>query len=406
MDKDDRDIAVATEPEESFEELLNRSSIQTFRLNPGDEVEAVIIKITKDWVFIDSGGKSEGYIVLDEFKDDDGNIQINEGDRIKAYFVSSRNNERLFTTRLTVDSGDKGLLREAYYNRIPIQGLVEKEIKGGFEVRIAGNVHAFCPYSQISFHRVNNIDEYIGKEMTFKIIEYGEKGRNLVISHRTVLEEERQKKREALRQSLKEGMQVTGIITSIRKFGAFVDIGGIEGLVPISEISWGRVEDISHVLSVGQQVDVMIKKLDWENDKFSFSLKDMIPDPWEDIEKKYTEGSVHQGKVVRLTPIGAFVTLEPGIDGLIHISEIGKGKRIRHPREALELQQPLYVRIIRLDKAKKRLSLAIVRDEMNSEESDEDKNVTAYGRNASGSLGTIGDIIRAKLDKKGLSEKK
>ena len=196
-------------------------------------------------------------------------------------------------------------------------------------------------------------------------------------------------------------MKVSGEITSIRKFGAFVDIGGIEGLIPISEISWGRVEDINSSLSVGQKVDVAIKKLDWENDKFSFSLKEILPDPWNNIALKYTEGSTHKGKVARLVPFGAFVTLEPGIDGLVHISELGKGKRISHPREVLEENQTIEVRIAGLDAEEKRLSLEMVLDEEDSEEIDSyKKHVAERGEKSSGSLGTLGDILRAKLDKK------
>ena len=193
---------------------------------------------------------------------------------------------------------------------------------------------------------------------------------------------------------------VGGKITSIRKFGAFVDIGGLEGLVPISEISWGRVEDIHSSLSVGQNVDVAIKKLDWENDKFSFSLKEILPDPWNDIGLRYPEGSRHKGKVVRLAPFGAFVTLEPGIDGLVHISELGKGKKIKHPREVMEENQVIEVKIGKVDEEKKRLSLAMISDEQDSEEDDDyKKHLAESSKKSSGSLGTLGDMLRAKMGK-------
>ena len=401
MDEDNKHFNAEAESEESFEELLDQSIVGPIHLSAGEKVEAVIIKITREWVFIDLGGKSEGHISINEFMDDEGNITIEEGDTIDAYFLSSRNNEMLFTTRLTSGTAGKRLLEEAYHNRIPVEGLVEKEIKGGFEVRIAGNVRAFCPYSQMGLKRVENPDQYIGQHVIFKIIEYAEKGRKIIISNRTVLEEERQKQKDALRESLEEGMRVSGEITSIRKFGAFVDIGGIEGLIPISEISWGRVEDINDSLSVGQKVDVAIKKLDWENDKFSFSLKEILPDPWNNIGLKYPEGSRHKGKVARLAPFGAFITLEPGIDGLVHISELGKGKRINHPREVLQENQMIEVKIAGVDEEEKRLSLAMVSDEQDSEESDEyKKHMAESSKESSGSLGTLGDILRARRDKK------
>lgn len=400
MDQDNQDF-FAEKSEENFEELLNQSVVKPVHLNPGEKVETIIIKITKEWVFIDLGGKSEGYIVIDEFIDDEGNLTIKEGDAINAFFLSFRNNEMLFTTRLTGGITGNKYLEEAYHNRIPVEGLVEQEIKGGFEVKIPGNTRAFCPYSQMGLNRVENTDQYLGQHLTFKIIEYGEKGRNIIISNRTVIEEERQKQKDDLRESLKEGMTVSGEITSIRKFGAFVDIGGIEGLIPVSEISWGRVEDIDTTLSVGQKVDVAIKKLDWENDKFSFSLKEILPDPWNDIGLKYPEGSTHKGKVARLVPFGAFVTLEPGIDGLVHISELGKHKRINHPREVLEENQTIQVKIVRADQEEKRLSLTTVSDEMDSDEIDSYKKyITATSKRSSGAFGTLGDILRAKMEKK------
>lgn len=399
MEQDNQDF-FAEKSEENFEELLNQSVVKSVYLNPGEKVESVIIKITKEWIFIDLGGKSEGYIVIDEFIDDEGNITVKEGDTISAYFLSSRNNEMLFTTRLTGGTTGNKYLEEAYHNRIPVEGLVEQEIKGGFDVKIAGNTRAFCPYSQMGLHRVENTDQYIGLHLTFKITEYGEKGRNIIVSNRTILEEERQKQKDDLRESLEEGMTVSGEITSIKKFGAFVDIGGIEGLIPISEISWGRVEDIDTTLSVGQNVDVAIKKLDWGNDKFSFSLKEILPDPWNDIGLKYPEGSTHKGKVARLVPFGAFVTLEPGIDGLVHISELGKHKRINHPREVLEENQTIQVKIVRVDQEEKRLSLTMVSDEMDSDESDYYKKHIANSEKSSGAFGTLGDILRAKMDKK------
>ena len=332
--------------EDDFEALLDQSMGDPVHLSPGQEVEATVTQITKDWVFIDVGGKSDGYIVINEFMDDEGNMTIKDGDKIKAFFLSFRNHEMLFTTRLADDTTGTEHLEEAFLSGIPLEGQVEKEIKGGFAVKIAGKTRAFCPYSQMGLHRVEDTGQYINQRMTFRIIEYGKGGRNIIVSNRAILEAERLKQKDALRESLAEGMTVNGEITAIRDFGAFVDIGGLEGLIPVSEISWGRVEDINRVLSVGQRVDVAIKKLDWEKDKFAFSLKAVQPDPWNTIGQKYVEGSICNGVVSRLAPFGAFVTLEPGIDGLVHISELGKGKRINHPRDVLEVNQAIEVKVI------------------------------------------------------------
>jgi small subunit ribosomal protein S1 len=401
MDQNKHDSITDKESEESFESLLRRSVVPSFHINHGQMIETVVIKISKDWVFIDSGGKSEGHIVINEFKDDDGNITIKEGDKIQAYFLSSRNNERLFTTRLAIDKTDKDLLKEAYHSRIPIEGIVEKEIKGGFEIRIAGNTRAFCPYSQMGSHQVTESDKYIGRQLTFRIIEYGEKGRNIIVSNKAAIEEERRKQRDTLRESLKEGMIVSGEITSIRKFGAFVDVGGIEGLIPISEVSWDRVEDIGSVLSIGQKVDVYITKLDWDNERFSFSLKEVLPDPWTDIAHRYPEGSSHLGKVSRLTSFGAFVALESGVEGLLHVSELGKDKRINRPNEVLEMDQVIQVRISRVDEGRKRISLSILsNDEEFRQEDDYKRRLIEGGKGfSSGSFGMLGDLLKAKLEK-------
>ncbi|MBN1277792.1 MAG: 30S ribosomal protein S1 [Deltaproteobacteria bacterium] len=390
-----------TETEENFEELLSRSKSGLVRLSPGQMVEATVTKVSKEYIFIDFGGKSEGYIIASELMDDEGSISINEGDVINAFFLSSRNNEMLFATRLKGDTTGNRYLEEAYHNRIPIEGFVEKETKGGFEVKIGGNARSFCPYSQMGLHRVEDAGQYIGGHMTFRIIEYGEKGRNIIVSNRVILEEELRKQRDALRECLKEGMTVNGEIMSIRDFGAFVDIGGIEGLMPVSEISWGSVEDINRELRVGQKVDVVIKKLDWEKNKFTFSLKDTLPDPWDSLATKYPEGSVHKGRVVRLAPFGAFVNLEPGMDGLIHISDLGRNKKIRHPHEVLEQGQTIEVTVSRLDAAGRRISLKMKGEDQDMEEENYyKKHLLERSEKQTGSFGTLGDIIRAKTKKK------
>ncbi len=384
---------------ESFEELLKQSEVKATFFQPGQEIETTIIQIADEWVFIDTGSKSEGVVALSEFKDEEGNITIKAGDTVRAYFLSSHNSERLFTTRLTVESTGKEFLEEAYHNGIPIQGIIEKEVKGGYEIRIAGKTRAFCPFSQLGLGRIEDSITVIGSELTFRVTQYGEKGRNIVLSHRAIVEEEREKKKLELKESLKVGMTVTGTVTSIKKFGAFIEAEGIEGLIPLSELSWGRVDDIEGILSVGQKVDVVISSLDWEKDKFSFSLKEKLPDPWDVILNKYPEGTIHKGKAVRLEKFGAFINLEPGIDGLVHISELGKTKRINHAREALEAGQEIEVIINGVDKEKRRLSLGIIENEKNEEkETYERYNQASTG--SSRSFGTFGDLLKVKPGKK------
>jgi small subunit ribosomal protein S1 len=272
--------------------------------------------------------------------------------------LSEKNNERLFTAKVS-GGAVAGHLDEACQSGIPVEGTVTGETKGGFEVRFSGSVRAFCPFSQMAMRHIENAEEYIGKKLAFRVTKYGEHGKNIVVSRRALLEEERAQQKEGLQESLAVGQTVKGVITSIRDFGAFVDIGGIEGLIPVSEIAWGRIEDIHERISVGQEVTVTVLKLEWDKDRYSFSLKDSLPNPWDEISGMFSEGSVVTGKVVRLTEFGAFVSLAAGIDGLVHISKLGAGRRISHPREVVQVGDALEVKIDSVDSEKKRLSLSL-----------------------------------------------
>ncbi len=198
----------------------------------------------------------------------------------------------------------------------------------------------------------------MGQGLSFKVIEYSEDGRRIVLSRKAVLEEEQRDRREALKETLREGMKVRGTVRAIKQFGAFVDIGGVEGLLPASEVGWDRVDDIESLLAVGQEVEVAVLKLDWERDRIAFSLKQTLPDPWQGVEDRYPEGSSHSGVVTRLADFGAFVSLEPGVEGLVHISRLGAGTKIRHPREVLAAGQHIRVRVEGVDRPRRRISLS------------------------------------------------
>lgn len=348
-----------TDDDKSFAEMFQETAATTKeQLRPGQKIEATVVRIAKDWIFLDLGAKSEGSVAKNEFTDAEGNLTVAEGDRVQVYFLSQKKSERLFTAKVS-GGAVAGHLDEACRNGIPVEGTVTGETKGGFEVKFSGSVRAFCPFSQMEMRRIENAEEYIGKKFAFRVTKFSEHGKNIVVSRRALLEEERAQQKEALQQSLAIGQTVKGVITSIREFGAFVDIGGIEGLIPVSEIAWGRIEDIHERLVVGQEVTVTVLKLDWDQDRYSFSLKDSLPDPWEGISGMFSEGSVVTGKVVRLTEFGAFVSLAPGIDGLVHISKLGAGRRISHPREVVQVGDALEVKIDSVDPEKKRLSLSL-----------------------------------------------
>ncbi len=390
-----------TNNEESFADLFEKSFKKQVRLEPGQMVEAVIVKISGDWIFLDLGGKGEGYLDKKEMTDESGNLKVKEGDTVRAYFVSSEYNEMHFTTKIGSGPGRQAQMEDAWRNHIPVEGTISKEMKGGFEVKIGGSVRAFCPFSQSGIRREENQADYIGKSLSFKIIEYGEDGRNIVLSRKVILEEERRKKKQELKTALQEGMKVTGKVTSIQKFGAFVDIGGIEGLLPVSEIAWSRTEKVGDILSVGQEVEVIIKKIDWDLERFSFSLKDALPDPWDRVADAYPVGSFHSGTVSRLAPFGAFVTLKEGVDGLLHISKLVSGRRISHPREVLKEGQSVEVKIEAYDAAQRKLSLSLA--EISREEEEAAATLKDYQKKAAAApkaMGSLGDLLKEKMGKK------
>ncbi|HOT48382.1 MAG: 30S ribosomal protein S1 [Pseudomonadota bacterium] len=382
------------EEEKSFAELLEASERKPVRLRQGQSVEAVIAKITSDWVFIDLGGKTEGIVERNEFLDKEGQLTVKEGDTVKVYFLSSRHGERVFTTRVSGDAA-RQYLEEAWRNAIPVEGIVEKEVKGGLEVRIAGTYRAFCPFSQAGIPRGETAAALMGQRIPFIIIEYGERGRRLVVSRRRILEEEERKRKEAIKETLREGMVVTGTVKSLRDFGAFVDIGGIEALLPVSEVGWGRVEDIRDRFTVGQTLEALVLGIDWARDRITLSVKGTLPDPWENVETRYPDGSRHRGTVARLADFGAFITLEPGVDGLIPISRLARGKKIRHPREVLVQGDPIEVVVESSDRAKRRLSLSPVLPE---EEQEDSFRPFLQQRGARG-FGSLGDMMNRKSPK-------
>ncbi len=382
--------------EKSFAEFMAENPVEREWLQPGQRINAVIVKITPEWIFIDLGSKSEGYLESKEFLDENGNLTVKEGETINAYFLSSRNNEKLFTTRVGKGDAAKAYLEDAWSNGIPVEGKIIKEVKGGVEVAIAGDVRAFCPFSQLGLSRSESAAEYTGKTLAFIITEYGEKGRNVILSHRKILDEEKSKKKEILKETLKEGMTVQGRVMSIHNFGAFVDIGGIQGLLPLSETGWNRADEIRDILTVGMEFPLVIIKLNWETDQITLSRKATLPDPWSNIESAFPKGSCHTGSVTSLTDFGAFVALGTGVDGLLHISKLAKGKKIKHAGEALAKGQKVEVRIESVDEEKKRISLSLVGpDEDKNEEKSDDYH--KYLTEKSTSFGSLGDMLKGKL---------
>ena len=385
----------------SFAQMLDETDLTPKRFSVGEKVEVTIVKISPEWIFIDLGVKSEGYLDKKEFLDEAGNLTAKEGDTITAYFLSSQHSERLFTTKLQANKNADEYLLNAYQNQIPLEATVEKEIKGGFSVKISTSVSGFCPFSQMDTKKIDDVSAYVGKKFDFIVIEYGENGRKIVLSRRPLLEKIEQEKINILKGSLQKGMTVRGVVTSVRDFGAFVDIGGMQALLPVSEMTWGRVEDTKALYSPGDSIEAVIINLDWENNRVTLSFKDTLPDPWNDVVRNYIEGSTHKGKVSRLTDFGAFITLEAGVDGLLHISKLGKGKKIKHAQDVLTRDREIDVKIEKIDRENKRISLDLASNSEDKKDSTEERDdYQSYMPKAPKTMGTLGDLLQKSGKKK------
>ena len=365
-----------TNGEASFEELLKASSESPRRkLFPGDKVSGKVAKVGKDTIFVDLGGKSEGIADIQELLDEEGNLTVKQGDWVEMRVASIRDGIHL-TKGMKVQGADAlDMLREAKENLIPVEGRVSGVVKGGFEVNLSG-IRAFCPLGQIDLAFCEKPEEHVGARYPFRIMEIKEKGKNIVVSRRMLLEEEREKRSKETLERLKPDLECEGKVTKLTDFGAFVDIGGIEGMVHISEISHGRINHPSETLKPGQQVKVRVMKIDSDKEgrpKISLSVKALEPGAW-DKGLGFKEGEIVRGKVSRLTDFGAFVEVAPGVDGLVHVSEISYD-RVPHPSKFLKEGEWVDVLVMGIDHETRRISLSIkgatIKKKMETEEGSE-----------------------------------
>ena len=346
--------------ENSFEELLKASTETAGRkLFPGDKVSGKVLKVSKDTIFVDLGGKSEGIADVQEFMDKKGNIAIKQGDWVEMRVASIRDGIRL-TKGMKVQGPEAlDILREAKENVIPVEGRVSGVVKGGFQIDLSG-IRAFCPLGQIDLQFCERPEDHVGARYPFRIMEVKEKGKNIIVSRRVLLQEEQEKKSKETLARLKPDLECEGKVTKLTDFGAFVDIGGIDGMVHISEISHGRIGHPSEVLKPGQPVKVKVMKIETDKEgrpKISLSIKALEPDSWEK-GLEFEEGEIIQGKVSRLTDFVAFIEVAPGVDGLVHISEISY-ERVSHPSRFLHEGDRVEVLVMGIDRQAHRISLSI-----------------------------------------------
>ena len=324
----------------------------------GQKVSGAIQKIDASSAFIDFGGRSEAVIDLQELRTGSGDLLIKEGDNLEAYVASLEGEIRLTKS---LKSSNRQAIRDAFESGVPIDGRVTGFNKGGLVVNLGG-MRAFCPLSQIEMGFCSEPESYASKTLSFKILELKNGGRNVVVSRRAILEEEAKAAGKLLREKLSVGDEITGNVRRLERFGAFVDIGGVEGLLHVSEISHTRVNNPGTVIKAGDEVTVKIldmQNLGGKKERISLSIKALQPDPWSEIHETLREGEVVSGKVVSLQNFGAFVEVAPGIEGLVHISQISGEKRIGSPAEVLALGQEVQTRVQQIDRAQHRISLSI-----------------------------------------------
>jgi len=344
----------------SFAELFEAHS-ETPRKGffPGDTVSGVVVKITRDTVFVDLGGKSEGVARTEEFLDQNGNLTVREGERIDLRIASTEDGIHL-TKGIKIQGAEAiDLLREAQQNQVPVEGRVAAVIKGGFEVDLSG-VRAFCPISQIELRFCEKPEEHVGGRYPFRIIEIKEKGRNVVVSRRVLLQEEQEKRSRETLAFLKPGLEVEGKVTKLTDFGAFIDLGGVEGMVHVSEISHARIGRPSEVLKTGQNVKVKVVKMELDKDgrqRIALSMKALEPDAWE-RGLDFKEGVILRGKVTKVADYGAFIEVAPGVDGLVHISEMSY-ERVTDPRTVVKEGDLVDVLVLGIDDRSRRISLSL-----------------------------------------------
>lgn len=341
---------------EDFETLFEES-MRTVR--PGGVVKGKVVGVTPTHVMIDVGYKSEGQIPIEEFLDRQGKVQVREGDEVDVYFASSEGeNGAIVLSRQRAESIKVWEeIERAYHEGSGVEGVVVAKVKGGFKVDVG--VSGFLPGSHVDVRPSRNPDRYLGLKDRFAVLKYNRQRGNVVLSRRALLEKEREALKKDVLKVLEEGVILEGAVKNITGYGAFVDLGGIDGILHISDISWGRINHPSEVLKVGDRIKVVVLKFDPERERISLGMKQLLPDPWNSVDESYPVGLRVRGKVLSLTDYGAFVELEKGVEGLIHVSEMSWTKKVPHPSKVLQVGEVVEVAVLNVDAAHRRISLGL-----------------------------------------------
>ncbi len=358
----DRSSGETLDKDDSMDNLDNLMDMyeESFkRFQEGAVVTGRIISVDKEHVLVDIGYKSEGQIRIHEFKDDDGNIKAEVGDQVEVMVELWDDDEEVVILSKEKAASVKiwEEIKKTYDEDGTVEGVITNRVKGGFSVDIG--VQAFLPGSQADLRPIRNLDDMVGQTYQFKILKYNRKRSNIVLSRRVMLEQDRESKRAATLKAISEGKVIEGIIKNITEYGVFVDLGGVDGLLHITDISWGRVKHPSELFSLGDNIKVKILSLDLEKERVSLGLKQLSEDPWLTAMEKYALGSRITGRVVSLTDYGAFVELEEGIEGLIHVSEMSWTRKIRHPSKVVSIDEPVEAVVLDIKPESRRISLGM-----------------------------------------------
>jgi small subunit ribosomal protein S1 len=392
-----------SEPTEDFAAMFEAST-KAKRVEKGQTIEGTIVAIGPEVAFVDVGGKGEATIEIDELKDADGSLEVAVGDRVHAVVVSTTGG-LVLSRKLARGAATDRQLEDAVHTGLPVEGKVERAVKGGYEVRIARQ-RAFCPFSQIDIVRTDpSVHE--GHVYEFRIVEYKEGGRNFVVSRRALLEEQQRASAVEIRRSIVEGAVLTGRVASVREFGAFVDLGaGVQGLLHVSEMGWSRVPDTAEVVKPGDEITVKVLRVDDEKQKISLGLKQLTADPWSNVHTTYEVGQVRTGRVTRLADFGAFVELEPGVEALAHASTFIPTHRSEGWTSSVAPGMTSAFEILSIDLEKKRIGVALVPEGSaragKTKDADGAEDVREYSERANGAqseaFGSLADKLRGALE--------
>jgi small subunit ribosomal protein S1 len=364
----------------------------------GDLINGRVITIGKEAVFVDIGGKAEGQLDRGQVSDHEGKLLVKIGDTVEARVVADDGGVLVLRTKVTRGPEARAELVQAFELELPVEGLVTEVVKGGVAVDVAG-VRGFCPASQVDSRFVDDLQTYVGQRLEFRITRYepgGPRGGNLVLSRRALLDAAREQLAVETKKRLVPGAVLRGKIVGFKPFGAFVDLGGIEGMLHVSELGFARVAKPEDVLALGQEVEVAVLKVEppereGKSERVSLSLKALADDPWQAGTAKLAEGARVRGTITRLQPFGAFVEIAPGVEGLVHISELGAGRRINHPKEVVSIGQEVEATVLAIDAERRRLSLSLAASTDASA-----AEISEVAPRAPQKLGTFGDLLQKK----------